>query len=291
MKVLFVSDFSLKQNSGGAQISNDIMIKEGLKRGHEIESFNFDSSPISLLSNYDVIISSNLEHISKSHQSHFVFEKILEHPLHVRYEHDSCMYLPNDFRKKLFESSKINFFLSDFHVKFFKEFYGDYFNNVEIVYDPIDTKNFYNKKQQRDKDILYCGLIHPLKGIENLISFANRNPDRDISIYGWSEDKSIQEKLNSIPNINIYEKVSYENISDIYNSHKYIYHNPIVNEPFCRMVAEAMLCGLDFIGDKLKVGSAQEFTNKGLEEFSNQCKKSPELFWTKIENKWQQYQQ
>ena len=46
MRVLFVSDFSLAQNSGGAQQSNDIVIKRGEERGHEIILHTVDSSYI-----------------------------------------------------------------------------------------------------------------------------------------------------------------------------------------------------------------------------------------------------
>jgi|TARA_R100000479_G_scaffold121477_1_gene62501 glycosyltransferase involved in cell wall biosynthesis len=283
VNVLFISDFSIEQNSGGAQISNDIMIKAGLDRGHQITTYNYNSSPMTFLSNYDVIISSNLQHILSSHQASFVFEKIVSHPKHVRYEHDSCHYLPEEARKSLFSSSIINFFLSDFHISFFKQYYGEYFDNVKIVYDPIDTELFNKKNITQSNDILYCGFLHPLKGVDNLISFANLNPDRQISVYGWAEDENTIDKIKKINNIQFNEKISNEQLIEVYKNHKYIYHNPIVNEPFCRMVAEACLCGLEFIGDESKIGSVQEFKSKDYDSFSNLCKQSPEIFWQTIE--------
>ena len=36
MKILFVSDFTLEQRKGGAQVSNQIIIEEGRNLGHEI---------------------------------------------------------------------------------------------------------------------------------------------------------------------------------------------------------------------------------------------------------------
>ena len=147
MKILFVSDFSLKQNSGGAQVSNDAIIKHGEQLGHEIVLHNIDSAYTDFLCSYDLVISSNLEVINKNTPDKLNF--ILNHPQHIRLEHDSCLYLDQDIRKQLFESSKINFFLSEFHISFFREMYGDIFPNVEIVADPIDTKLFCKSNKQK----------------------------------------------------------------------------------------------------------------------------------------------
>ena len=43
MNVLWVADFSLKHNIGGAQRSDAILIEEGRKLGHTITEFNIDS--------------------------------------------------------------------------------------------------------------------------------------------------------------------------------------------------------------------------------------------------------
>ena len=280
MKVLFISDFSLNHNSGGAQISNNIIINKGIELGHDITLHNYDSSALNLIYQYDLIISSNLEFISQA--SKYLFDYIINHPNHVRLEHDSCLYLNKETRELLFRSSKINFFLSDFHLKFFKDFYGDIFNNTEIVYDPIDTSLFYDDNSEKFYDIVYCGFIHPLKGSNNLINFCKNNLDRDIDIFGWSEDKNIINQLYLLTNVKIHNKVSHSEISNIFRKSKYIYHSPEVNEPFCRMVAEALLCGCEFIGNESKIGGVQEYMKQGKEKFKENCQNASNLFWQKI---------
>ena len=282
MNILFISDFNLSHNAGGAQVSNDLIIKRGVELGHNITLHNYDSSPLNLIHRYDLVISSNLEAINQT--SKYIFDFILNHHNHVRLEHDSCSYLDNELRKRIFTSSKINFFLSEFHVSFFEKSYGNYFNNIEIVYDPLDIKLFYNNNSEKIYDIVYCGFLHELKGINNLIKFAQDNPNRKIDIFGWSEDENIFKKINLINNISINSKKTIFEIADIYRKSKYIYHSPIVNEPFCRMVGEALLCGCDFIGDENKVGSLQEFKKYGLEYFSKQCSSAVDTFWQKINN-------
>jgi hypothetical protein len=49
------------------------------------------------------------------------------------------------------------------------------------------------------------------------------------------------------------------------------------------MIAEALLCGCQFIGDQSKIGSLKEFLNKGSLVFKENCQNASQLFWQKIE--------
>lgn len=280
MKVLFISDFNINQNPGGAQVSNESIISFGRSLGHEITLFDYQTSPVELISRFDIIISSNLEVLSQ--QKGYIFDYIFNHDNHVRLEHDSCSYLNNDIRKRLFCHSKKNFFLSEFHLEFFKKKYGNYFNNTAIVYDPIDASKIINSKKNKKYDIIYAGFLHELKGCNNLYEFAQKHPDRKINIFGWSHDNTIINKLVSLDNVTFHGKKNSSEIFDIYLDSEYIYHNPIVNEPFCRMVAEALLCGCKFIGDKNKIGSIQEFDRVGYEIFRDSCQNASNNFWKTI---------
>jgi glycosyltransferase involved in cell wall biosynthesis len=285
MNILFISDFSLNHNSGGAQVSNDAIINKGIEFGHNITVHNYDSSPLNFIYKYDLVISSNLEAIN--YESPHIIDFIINHDNHVRLEHDSCYYFDSEIRKKVFTSAKINFFLSNFHIDFFRELYGDYFTNVEIVYDPINCSTISNQKKEKIYDITYAGLLHELKGCDNLYKFAKENPDRQINIFGWSERESTIQKLSSLDNVTFHGKKSHSEILEIYSQSKHIYHNPIVNESFCRMVAEAILCGCKFIGDESKVGSLQEFRKYGIEEFSERCNNAANIFWQTIQKNYE----
>ena len=281
MRVLFISDFTLKQRLGGAQVSNDLIIKKGRDLGHEIIEHDHTSSVVDFLSSYDLLVSSNLEAISRATPDKLDF--ILQHPNHIRLEHDSCLYLDNSLRQQLFGSSKLNFFLSDFHISFFRENYGDYFKNVEINYDPMNAEIFSEGNQENEYDIVYCGYLHPLKGVNNLIKYAAENPDRRIDIFGWG-DGDIASAFNDIVNVEFHGVKDYKEIADIFKKSKAIYHHPIVNEPFCRMVAEALLCGVtEVIGATEKIGSYLEFEKVGREEFAKKCSQATESFWNKVE--------
>ena len=280
MKILFISDFTLDQRQGGAQVSNDIIVKKGKQLGYQIIEHDHTSSVVDFLSSYDLVINSNLEAITQKSPEKFNYIKKL--PNSVRLEHDSCLYLTPENREALFKNSKLNFFLSRYHYQFFTEMYGDYFENVEIVYDPIDTSVFKKSQDEKIYDVVYCGYLHHLKGLNNLISFAKQNPNRKVSIFGWG-DQDYGPLFDEVENIEFLGVKSHEEIAKIFRQSKALFHSPIVNEPFCRMVGEALLCGVEeIIGDTERIGAYLEFKEVGYENFKNGCENAAENFWSKI---------
>jgi glycosyltransferase involved in cell wall biosynthesis len=283
LKIILISDFSRDQSPGGAQVSNDLIIKEGLNRGHDITLHNYDSSPTNFLTNYDIVISSNLEAISSSNSD--IIDFIIDHPMHIRLEHDSCLYLSTQDRLKLFQSSKLNFFLSQYHLDFFTSMYGDIFGNTKIVNDPMNTDLFFkNESTEKIYDIVYCGLIHELKGIKRLLEFAVKNPNRRIDIFGWG-GKNMQSIFKKYSNVNFNGKIDHHEMPKVFQSSKSVFHSPVVNEPFCRMVGEAILCGVeDIIGSPEKIGSYLEYKRLGLDQFKKNCRDALGNFWNAVEN-------
>lgn len=277
MRVLFISDFTLEQRQGGAQVSNKLLIDKGRELGLDIKEHHYDSSITDFLSSYDLVINSNLEAISKISPPKIPL--IIKLPNSVRLEHDSCDYLDNETRNLLFSKAKKNFFLSNYHYNYFKDLYGDYFHNVEIVYDAINTSKFKKSNQEKKYDVVYCGFLHSLKGLNNLLRFAEQNKDRKIDVFGWGETPP-QKMFKGYPNIKFNGRAEYEDVPLILQSSKAIFHRPLVNEPFCRMMGEAILCGVEeIIGDKSKIGAYIEFNDVGYEKFRDGCENAPSIFW------------
>jgi glycosyltransferase involved in cell wall biosynthesis len=278
MRILLISDFGIEHTPGGAQRSNQIIVEEGIARGHDVRLFHYDSNTSLLLDSYDFVISSNLEVISR------VYPKLVENiPLlknHVRLEHDSNSYWNNDFRKYFWSSCIKSFFLSEFHLQFFKELYGDIFNNVVIVPDPIDS-SFYDMKLKRSDDIGYIGFFHELKGTGNFVEFANDNMDKKFLVAGWGSDEWIAQ-IKGLDNVKFLGKIEYRDMRLFYNMISSLYYNPICNEPFCRSVGEALMCGTKIIGGSNKIGSLEMF--KRCQTFREKCINAASDFWKIIEN-------
>lgn len=280
MKVLLVSDFGIRHSLGGAQRSNQLILDEGINRGHDISIYHYDTDQSVLWDTYDVIISSNLEVISKTNP--MVLQYCATANNHVRLEHDFCRYLDNNVREYLYTSCKKTFFLTNYHYKKFVEYYGNYFVNVEIVPDPINKDVFYNMKLDRRDDILYVGFMHPLKGTDNFINYVINNTDKTFTVAGWG-DSRYEDFMRNASSVNFLGKVDYTDMMQLYNTHKQIYYKPEFDEPFCRAIGEALMCGVEIIGDSDKIGSLYMYEEDPL-NFASKCNDAAKTFWEILEN-------
>lgn len=278
MDVLLISDFGVHHTPGGAQRSNQLIVDAGVKRGHTINCFHYDSD-ISILENhYDIVISSNLEVISSRLPE--LVKNIPQLDNHVRLEHDSNLYWNNDFRKYFWQSCKVSFFLTEFHHKFFVESYGDIFPNVQLVPDPID--GFYDLNEPRTDEIGYVGFMHPLKGTDSFIEYVNANKDKSFVVAGWGSDNYVNE-LRSRENVNFLGALEHYQMLRFYNRIGSLYYKPVCNEPFCRSVGEAILCEVPNLITNDNIGCIHESNRLGLSDFRLVCNNAPEMFWRKIE--------
>jgi len=286
VKILFISDFLLEHSPGGAQRSNSLIIDVGELRGHEIHQMHYQSNVstlklIQLLNDkkYDYVISSNLEQLAREEG---LIDLLHMLPNHVRLEHDMCMYLTEENRYKLFSNCAKTFFLTEYHHKQFCNFYGDYFNNVEIVADPIDTSVFYDYGDEREDVILYVGFMHTFKGTNNFINFAKQNQDKKFIVSAWGSDWFINQILE-LKNVDFIGKTEYEDMPKLYNKVNSIFYQPVMHEPFCRSVGEAILCGVPELITNDIIGCIHERDRLGIKDFKNSCNNAAKTFWDKLE--------
>lgn len=282
MKVLFISDFSLKHTIGGAQRSNDIVCKKGLDLGYEITMLHIDVPHEEILNKkYDIVISSNMEAFS-THKKE-VLEYCCDVDNHYRLEHDMCRYLENDVREKLFGNCVKTFFLTEYHINKFVENYGNIFKNVVIVPDPIKKNTFYDYNNNRSEEILYSGFMHPLKGTNNFVKYTQEHPTSNFVVAGWGA-KEYVDFFNNSNNVNYLGAVDHESMPKVFNSFKSMYYNPVIDEPFCRSVGEAIMCGMNIIGGSDKIGCLNMYNKIGKDEFITRCNNGAGLFWEVISN-------
>ena len=281
-KILWLADYDLDVAPGGAQRSDKIIIDQGKLLGYNILKLNHETYNSSInIHAYDVLITSNLCALSSKNPD--LINNISKHKYHVRLEHDSNEYLKQEDRIKLFDSCVKTIFLSDFHISFFKEIYGDIFKNIEIIYDPIDTTVFKDYKQEREDKTLYSGYMHTLKGTYDFFTFALLNPDKKFVLAGWTDDAVLYHLSNTVPNVEYLGIKQYEEMPVIYNKYKYMFYSPNLNEPFCRSVGEAISCGmLLFTSKPNQIGCLKEISKVGIDKFREKCNTAALDFWNKI---------
>lgn len=281
-KILWLSDFDISMAPGGAQRSDKILIDAGLLKGFNILKVNHDTfSFINNINDFDIVISTNMCALSAKYPH--LIDELSKHKCHIRLEHDSNSYLSQNQRIKLFSNCAKTIFLTEYHFSFFKELYGNIFNNVDIVYDPIDTDLFSDKKEKREDKILYAGYMHTEKGSEEFFEYALRNQDKQFVIAGFTDRAIYNFLATNIPNIEYLGLVNYENMPIIYNKYKEMFYSPNLREPFCRSVAEAICCGMNILTNaQSRIGCIQEIQKHGIQKFKEDCKNAPINFWKKL---------
>ena len=279
-KILWVADFGLRHNSGGAQRTDSYMIAELESSGFSVTVFHHDSDTQVFNQEYDLVVSGNLEMLSRSSD---IMNYLISHPNHIRFEHDSNAYLSVEHRRMLFGSTTKNIFLSDFHHSTFVELYGDIFPNPAVCVSPIDTKRFRNlNPENKINGTLSVGFMHTLKGTNRFFVEAVRNPDKDFYYAGWGSPH-LTRVMQAITNINHLGKIEYEEMPSLLNRYTDFFYHPLKFEPFCRSVAEAIICGMN-VDCGENVGSLHHFRKVGRDQFVKDCQESPKRFVELVTN-------
>jgi len=278
MEVLWMADFGLQHNIGGAQRTNDFVINEGISRGYEITSFNSDSPDKLLNDDYDLVVTNNFESLCRRKN---VLEYAISHKNHVRYEHDSNSYLAAGTRKDFFKSAQKTIFLSEYHHEEFKRLYGDIFHDVHIVSPFINTSEFCDRGEERQDKTLYVGFFHWLKGTNKFLEQVVMNPDKDFAVAGWGPTEFTR-AMGSLRNLEVLGRKEHEDMPDLFNRYKRLYFHPVGFEAFCRSIGEAAFCGIEIdCGDN--IGGWHEIDRYGIDKVKEMCTNSPKRFWEIVE--------
>lgn len=278
MRILWVADFGLQHNIGGSQRTDSFVIQEGKNRGHEIVSFNYDTPSDLLNQQYDMVVSNNLESLCRRQD---VFDFLLNHPKHIRFEHDSNSYLTDGARKALFGSTKKNIFLSDFHHKSFVHLYGDIFPNAEVCSPYIDPEEFKDNGEEREDATLYIGFFHFLKGTNNFMEKVVKNPNEKFVVAGWG-DAFYERHIRSFKNVEFLGKVPHEEMPKLFNRYQRLYYHPEKFEPFCRSVGEAILCGIKPDTSE-NIGAVSDYMFLGVDKMRENCANADKKWWSIVE--------
>ena len=300
MKISFVHDLSVSQSMGGAQLSNIEVIREGERRGHEINVINRRDYKFRYLEGSDLVILSTLRGFDKKFIK-YISEK---YPF-IRYEHDyvcvsagkayqgmtkecmlsnhRCERCPYNFYKELFEKSILNIFLSPLHRD--KHFLA-FGNIIEPNYcfpSPVVVERFYPDVGRRriKGSYLYVGSIAKHKGMDTIAAFIRKNPKSVFTMVG--ELRKECEYLKELPNCNLVPGVSQAKLSKFYSAAEKFLHFPLWDEPFGRTVMEAYLSGCEIITNHRVGAMSYGWDLSKMDEIREIIRNSPKKLWERIE--------
>jgi glycosyltransferase involved in cell wall biosynthesis len=271
-KIMWVADYSVKHNKGGAQQTNQEMIKYGRSKGIYIKTINKDE-PIPEKLDYDAIILNNVTQFCTED-----LERLLDTGKCIRYEHD---YWVAENMPEMYKKCKHVIFLSPLHKKTAEDKCGYNVDNSSLVPSPIDSDVFKDNDIKKEKGSVCCvGNLVAEKGSESLLQFIASNCNMKSYIAGRGEDI---EKLKDLENVEFLGELNRKDLIEIYQKCEYFYHRPLWNEPFGRTVIEAFLCGCHLLLNDSVGAISWDWDYSNYEEIKKNVQ-SQNNFWRVIKN-------
>ena len=292
-KISWIQDFNIFEPHGGAELSDKAVFKEGVKRGYDMELVNPETANIQNVISDDLVIISNASRYSPDFLS-----KIVETTEYVIYQHDfvflckwrlfypdldkcknTCPVLP--FTRKMMLNSSLNIFLSPLHYNVWKRVLPElkdiphhlHVSTVDTsVFKPLDTPKVPNS-------VLCINCLLKFKDLDNIIEYAQKNPDKRITSIG-----GIEGGVKLPQNIAYMGGVQNTQLPQIYAQTEAFFHKPNTVEPCGRTTIEAKLCGVPnlILNNLVGVASYPQFKYER-DKFAKWVQGGPKRFWAKIE--------
>ena len=238
VRIGWVADHFYPDYLGGAEITDFLMIKAGVKKGYEIIKLDRDSvSDLRNLLDLDFLVVSNVHTFRPKEILNILLQR------YVLYLHDTTV---DNNILMLMKNAELVIFLSPLHRKFFEKRFR-LTSRVLIIPPPIEVHKYY--QSEKEEFAIYAGLIAKHKGIYNIIRYARQNPSLKIILVG----RKIERDLSFPANVEYLGEIPQHRLIDLLSRAKYFIHLPEWVEAFGRAVAEAYLCGCKLITNE-KVG-------------------------------------
>lgn len=280
--VVWVQDQMIR---GGAEISNELVIRVGRNLGYDITVINQDTDMIeteNAIKNADLAVINNIFGFGY-YQMRVIDQLLISGKIpYVKYDHDHRELTRDGFARKLFQNSILNVFLSPLHLGKFKKHLS-----VDGISLPlaIDTDFFKPVPgvERKPSTAIICNIkLH--KGYSTLQKYVFAHPEISFTVVGK------QHPLKG-KNITWRNQVPYEEMAKIYSSFEFIVHLLDKWGAGERVILEACLCGCKVIANE-KVGhmtwGRELVDSDGLREW---LKQAPYDFWKEVNQRDQAHRQ
>jgi len=278
--VAWIQDSSIR---GGAEISNELVIKVGIDCGFSISVFT--PKVVNLKSEFekaDLVIFNNIWAFDSSQIK--VIDEFISHGMkpYVKYEHDHRELSRPEFSRKLFANSILNVFLSPIHLDNHRQILGCEGICLPLAID-VDFFHLISSIERKTNTALICN-VRNFKSWKNLQTYITAHPEIAFTVLS-----------NGGPpvhgdNVKISSMVPYEKMPEVYSAYQYLVHlldGWGANE---RVIWEAALCGCEIVMNKM-VG-ARSWGSKGFNVnltsgivIREWLEKAPYLFWLEIDDR------
>jgi len=278
--VAWVQDSSIR---GGAEISNELVIKVGIDCGFSILVITPKAMSLrSDLEGSDLAIFNNIWAFNPSQMK--IIDEFVSRGMrpYVKYEHDHRELNRPEFSKKLFANSILNVFLSPIHLENYRQVLGCGGICLPLAID-VDLFHLIPSVERKADSALVCN-VRNFKSWKNLQAYISDHPEIAFTVLSNGGAPVYGD------NVRISPMVPYEKMPEVYSAYQYLVHlldGWGANE---RVIWEAALCGCEIVMNKM-VG-ARSWGNEGFNVnltsgvvIREWLEKAPYLFWREIDDR------
>ena len=278
--VAWIQDSSIR---GGAEISNELVIKVGVDCGFSIFVVTPKAANLrSDLERSDLVIFNNIWAFDPSKMK--IIDEFISRGArpYVKYEHDHRELNRPEFSKKLFANSILNVFLSPIHLENYRQVLGCGGICLPLAID-VDLFHLIPSVERKANTALICN-VRNFKLWKNLQSYVTAHPEIAFTVLSNGGAPVYGD------NVRISPMVPYEKMPEVYSAYQYLVHlldGWGANE---RVIWEAALCGCEIVMNKM-VGArswGSEGFNVNLTSgivIREWLEKAPYLFWREIDDR------
>ena len=307
MKVIFLSNDTLEEYFGGAQLNTRSLVEYGKERGHDTSEMTVKTFNKKELKKADLVV--------------MVALKLFDYE-DVRWVADNCKFIkaemdyafcvfgnckcfsneleitkcgkcsPNMEHMKLYDElldkSQYFVFFTPGQREHWRTFFGDKVDK-SILYTQFyaDDKEFYNMGLQRiPNSALWVGRFSLSKGVPNALKLAAEHPEMTFFFVGKAQTEQetalYRAHINNLNNCTYLGHMSHEQLPLLYNLCENFVYKGLWPDTGPATVYEAMLCGCNVITDT-KFATILSNGHKTEKEIRKAIRNSKKIFWEKIE--------
>jgi len=269
MKIAYLSDQKIDTYQGGAELTDYYWVNQGIKEGLDISHYTSqDSIPL----DHDLYVISNHEGLKNKIE----FKSIINSKSFVLIVHNSQK---RGFDQYVFDQAKRIVWIAPDH----EEQYGVKYTKSIIKPPYVDTSKFKNLKKKRKLNQLYIGEVARHKFTPLMARHVLSNPNKQFDLYGHVTDSQYLLELNSIPNLNIFDKIENSKLPWIYNQYQTFFWHLDRYGSYGRTLVEALLCGCNLNVNKTNFGLFKYNVNfHSSKEVANWLDYELQTFWQDI---------
>jgi len=278
IKIAWVADFLIENyRAGGAQYTNDIMIKAGRAKGYEIDIITPDKISDKT---YDLYILNNIRYFKTDY-----LLNIIEDKKYIKWEHDYWIVgtkVDNSPLIKLIDNSLLNLFMSGYQIKECEKRMNMQIPKAKYILSPIDTDIFFiDNNIEKDNNLaIWTGHDTPSnKGFNNIIEYAKENSNLKIKAFGKFTKYNNE---NTPTNVEIMGEVLQIEFANWLKKAKFVMALPNWIEPTGRSVMEGLLCGCTLIVNN-NIGFLHEDIDVSNYEQLRKVVHTEDKFWSSIQ--------